>query len=82
MYVMFCIAANQCSSVLTLEASSIFLVAIAVHTQNTRLSFLTSVLLYGVYTDKKGKGKAICRINLYSETVVDNFTVEVDECLP
>ena len=43
----------------TLEASCILLVAMAVHTQTTRLRFQTSVLLYGVYTDKKGNGETI-----------------------
>ena len=76
---MCCSEADQCSGVLTLEASCIFLVAMAVHTQTIRLCFQTSVLLYGVYTDKKGKGEAI---NLYPEAVADNFKVEVDECLP
>ena len=44
---------------LYLEASCILLVAMAVYTQTKRLRFQTSVLLYGVYTDKKGKGETI-----------------------
>ena len=68
---MSCSVADQCSGFLTLEISCIFLVAVAACTQTTRLCFQTSVLLYGVCTDKKGKGEASCSIYLYPEA--DNF---------
>ena len=71
---MCCSAANQCSGVLTLEASCIFLVAMAACTQSTRLRFQISVLLY---VDKAKEMQFLGLIYM-----ADNFTVEVDECLP